>query len=267
MKIKYLRSFALFFVFFCHEVTSASDLGAKAVVTDSLASDYASYRQQVIRERMEDPDFMEKLEKSESVEQLRLVLENEIKDDVDNFRQSYGLRTTQARATVGVFLDPWQGIRDILFLSGPDNDLFSNSLSSTSASNIPCNYRVLPQYRDKIVEYKFKNITSWSYIDALGRPAWSAVFFRDQKWPATAPRQDGGNQCQPSVGGWGFGSSLRYDGGHLVPSRLNGYGGRTNLVPQDRTLNRGMCGKTILKRPHFIASMILWGKVEYRTTG
>jgi hypothetical protein len=69
-------------------------------------------------------------------------------------------------------------------------------------------------------------------IDSIGRPLQSDIGLIGR--PIPAPRQD---RCQNKVGTWGQPSD---EGGHMVGRALGGYGGRANLVPQDRVLNRGL---------------------------
>jgi hypothetical protein len=70
---------------------------------------------------------------------------------------------------------------------------------------------------------------NYMVLDVIGRPYFSRVI-SDKLLPPVR-RQDG---CQSKVGSWGLKTD---DGGHLVASKLGGWGGRTNLVPQDGELN------------------------------
>ena len=227
------------------------------------------YRRQVLGDALENTELKNLLSNAKSLEEINTILEDAVSDNRKVFETSYGIRKS---AATGSFEDPWQNIRDLLFILGPDgaiNQLPSLFGNRVSASSIPCNYRIGSQFRGKIAEYRYRNITSWMFIDNNGRPAWSVVFFRDRnRWPSNAPRQDGRNQCQPSVGRWGSGSSSSYDGGHLVPSRLNGYGGRTNLVPQDSSLNRGMWNNSIEATSFFCINRVVsnGGKAHYWVT-
>jgi DNA/RNA non-specific endonuclease len=80
---------------------------------------------------------------------------------------------------------------------------------------------------------------NYIYTDYSGRPRVSSQQF-DVFSPTAAPRQP---NCQRLVGSWGYlKANVRgqYDGGHLVGSALGGFGGRVNMVPQERNFNRGV---------------------------
>jgi len=70
------------------------------------------------------------------------------------------------------------------------------------------------------------------YIDSRGRPSQAFKWFAPFSRPATTPR----TRCQTQVGYFGISGDV---GGHLVAASLGGYGGRANIVPQNRSFNSG----------------------------
>lgn len=83
-----------------------------------------------------------------------------------------------------------------------------------------------------------------NYIDTVGRPQIGLALIP----PFTAAGRD--RTCQSKVGNLGnlekgvshstHPKSVTYDGGHLVPSSIGGWGRRANLVPQNSLLNQAV---------------------------
>ncbi len=76
----------------------------------------------------------------------------------------------------------------------------------------------------------------YSFVDSFGRPVGSTVMYDRGQFASRGADWD---FCRSRVGNFatGIGAS---DGGHLVPSRLDGNTFRTNLVPQNRRMNQTM---------------------------
>jgi hypothetical protein len=70
-------------------------------------------------------------------------------------------------------------------------------------------------------------------IDLFGRPS-KSIWIGSPAQPVSAGTR---TSCTTEIGTWGRGGED--DGGHLVPFILGGSGTRYNVVPQNRTLNRG----------------------------
>jgi hypothetical protein len=126
-------------------------------------------------------------------------------------------------------LDNWEVAREQAWTDPPSQtgDLADDSNEAGSCE------RYLPD-DDRGEELQFDQ--DRVLIDSIGRPFRSRIVWSG---PPLAASRD--YPCQVEVGKWGI---LGDEGGHMVGSALGGYGGRANLVPQNRTLNRGLWNKT-----------------------
>lgn len=99
-----------------------------------------------------------------------------------------------------------------------------------------CAWHIRPQDRGTTISMNSDNRV---VIDSVGRPWKSWV---DWSLFDNLPSASKDGDCSALIGNWGYGDD---QGGHLVASRLGGYGKRANIAPQNGNLNQGRWNSSV----------------------
>ena len=264
------RLWVLFLFLFISTNGYAEELNGVASTpqTQSQSSkDYRFYRRELIRESLADQRVLDRLRKVSSVDEANDVLGNSIQSKLSQYKSSHGLKDRQVRSGGTLLIqDRNENLRDALFELGPEEfeRLFPRDIFVTDLGT--CTPFQDVRLSSVIMKYTYRNVINYIIMDRLGRPTSSFVHYTDKLWPNTAPTQ---RRCQSSIGNWGedeqWWNNISYDGGHLVPRRLNGYGGRANVVPQQADLNQGLWNNEIEATAAYCisATRLRQGKSQY----